>query len=378
MSPIKLVPSIAIAVGVTAAVGAVAIPATAATVVNAKVVSSTKVEFTATKGKADSLTVTLSGRTVTFDNKVTVKAGKGCKAVKNDVTKVTCTTTGTTAWVTVSLGDKNDSVRNNTGIGMSVWGGPGTDTITGGPKNDYLHGGDNWDKIWGSGGNDQIWGDAGGDSLDGGVGNDTIDGASGNDLILGRDGDDDVLDGPGNDRVYGGGGDDFLFQSNLGTGTDKDLLSGGAGADDAVSYFIRGTGVTADADGVTGDDGQKSEGDSVGADVEILQGGDGNDRLVGTSRDDILLGSFGTDTLSGAAGDDILVGEDGGDSLNGGANTEIGDYCDEDLLDTVVGCEFWLTDEVSAAGARAGQSAKTKDAVAELVRTAAALKSALK
>ncbi|HEX8347543.1 MAG TPA: hypothetical protein VF657_22840, partial [Actinoplanes sp.] len=201
MSPIKLLPSIAITSGVVvvagAAVGFGVIPAMAATVVNAKVVSSTKVEFKATAGKADSLTVTLSGRTVTFDNKVTVKAGKGCKAVKNDVTKVTCTTTAATDWVTVSLGDKNDSVRNQTGLGMSVWGGAGTDTITGGPKNDYLHGGANYDRIWGSGGNDYIWGDAGGDSLDGGVGDDSIDGAAGNDLILGRDGDDGILDGSG-------------------------------------------------------------------------------------------------------------------------------------------------------------------------------------
>jgi Ca2+-binding RTX toxin-like protein len=372
-----LLPPIAITVGVVAAAGAVAVPAMAATVVNAKVVSSTKVEFKATAGKTDNLTVTLSGRTVTFDNKVTVKAGKGCKAVKNDVTKVTCTTSAATEWVTVSLGDKNDAVRNQTGLGMSVWGGTGTDTITGGPKNDYLHGGANYDRIWGSGGNDRIWGDAGGDSLDGGVGDDSIDGAAGNDVILGRDGDDEILDGAGNDRVYGGGGSDFLFQSNLTTGTDKDLLSGGAGDEDAASYYIRETAVTADADGATGDDGKKGEGDSIGSDVEGLQGGNAGDRLVGSARSDILVGSPGNDTLIAGASDDVVVGEEGSDSLDGGTNTEVGDYCDEDFADSIVDCEFYLSGAPTTESARAGLSASRQAAVSTLSRKAEALSAGL-
>jgi hypothetical protein len=224
---------------------------------------------------------------------------------------------------------------------MSVWGGAGTDTITGGPKNDYLHGGANYDRIWGSGGNDQIWGDDGGDSLDGGVGNDIIDGNAGNDLILGRDGDDDLYDGAGNDRLYGGAGElDILYSSYEGTGTDKDLLSGGAG-EDGVTYELRGTAVTADADGKTGDDGRKGEGDSISTDVEDIGGGWGNDRLMGTSRSDLLFGFFGDDTLTAAGGDDWVLGSYGVDNLDGGSNFAVGgDTCDGEPGENVVNCEL--------------------------------------
>ncbi|HEX8348058.1 MAG TPA: calcium-binding protein, partial [Actinoplanes sp.] len=200
--------------------------------------------------------------------------------------------------------------------------------------------------------------------LDGGVGNDIIDGNAGNDLILGRDGDDDLYDGAGNDRLYGGAG-------------ELDILSGGAGIEDAVSYYYRGTAVTADSDGATGDDGRKGEGDSIGSDVEGLQGGDGGDRLIGTSRDDVLVASFGNDTLTGSAGDDILVGEEGSDSLNGGTNTEIGDYCDQDFADLMVDCEFYLTGEPTTTSARASSAASREAAVSTLSRKAEALSTSL-
>ena len=80
---------------VTVAVTVIAVPAEAAATGVAKVYNSTKVEYRAASGKANSVTVTRSGRVVTIDDKVAVKAGKGCKAVRGDKTKVRCTTSKT-------------------------------------------------------------------------------------------------------------------------------------------------------------------------------------------------------------------------------------------------------------------------------------------
>jgi hypothetical protein len=38
--------------------------------------------------------ITRSGNTITIDDRVAISAGKGCKKVKGDKTKVICTTTG--------------------------------------------------------------------------------------------------------------------------------------------------------------------------------------------------------------------------------------------------------------------------------------------
>src|SRR3954468_24463833 len=67
-------------------------PAMAASAGAAKVVGSATVQFNALMGKANSLTITISGRTVTLDDSVAIKPGKGCKGVKGDKTKVKCTT----------------------------------------------------------------------------------------------------------------------------------------------------------------------------------------------------------------------------------------------------------------------------------------------
>ena len=50
----------------------------------------------------------------------------------------------------------------------------------------------------------------------------------------------------------------------------------------------------------------------------IITGGDGRDRLIGGSGDDVLLGQKGRDRLNGRRGDDILIGGKGEDKLNGG------------------------------------------------------------
>jgi Ca2+-binding RTX toxin-like protein len=287
--------------GVSALTGVslmVAGPAEAATAGTAAVVGTT-VQYTAAGSKTNTVTATRSGRVVTIDDKVTVKAGKGCKAVKGDVTKVRCTTARTPTRIVVSLGDRNDTLVNKSDLRVNAYGGGGNDTLTGGSGDDYLDGG------------------AGHDRLTGAAGNDRIDGKSGNDRLDGGRGFDELIGYSGNDRVYGGPDADNLHEGNDPSGPDADFLSGGAG-DDSVLYHLRDKAVTADADGVIGDDGTKGERDTIATDVETLYGGFGNDKLKGTARRNILLGGDGNDNLTGLGGDDVLDGGRGADLLDGG------------------------------------------------------------
>src|SRR5690242_17116101 len=74
----------------TVSVGGLAAPAYAVTAGVVSVVKTTQIQYNASASKANSVVVTRSGRTVTIDDVVALKAGKGCKAVSGDKTKVRC------------------------------------------------------------------------------------------------------------------------------------------------------------------------------------------------------------------------------------------------------------------------------------------------
>lgn len=151
-----------------------------------------EISFTAAKGQANRVVVTRSGRTTTFDDVVAIRAGRGCKAVRGDRTKVRCTTVKTAGAYVASLGDRNDTFTNKTSVLSFVEGGTGNDTLTGGSGTDYLYGEAGKDKLYGNGGNDKLYGGAGNDIIRGGAGNDTIEGGAGSDNIAG---------GPGRDQI---------------------------------------------------------------------------------------------------------------------------------------------------------------------------------
>lgn len=125
----------------------------------------------------------------------------------------------------------------------------------------------------------------------------------------------------GDDNIHGGPGDDILRGDS-----GKDQFWGGGGRD-GVTYYGYAEGVTADADGVSQDDGAAGEGDTIASDVEDLYGGEGRDRLYGNSAVNYINGNgesdwiqgFGSvDTLAGSDGDDTVLGGEGGDFLYGG------------------------------------------------------------
>lgn len=135
-----------------------------------------------------------------------------------------------------------------------------------------------------------------------------------------------LVGGAGNDTLFGGAGDESLEG-----GPGADSMFGGGGKD-VATYRDHGNQVFADLDGATGDDGVAGEGDTVGGDVEGIEGGSANDILTGDNANnqidglggnDIILGLGGNDTLSGDDGDDTLRGGDGNDVIHGRAGDDV-------------------------------------------------------
>ncbi|MEU8655302.1 calcium-binding protein [Actinoplanes philippinensis] len=325
----------------TLATGVVAVPAQAASTGVVVVRGKRTVEYQAGSGRQNNVVVTRSGRTITIDDRVAVKPGKGCRPVKNDKTKVTCTTAKTPTEIRIFTHDRNDVVVNRTDVRLVANGGTGRDRLTGGPRGDNLAGG------------------SGDDILVGGAGDDTLLGDSGNDRVYGGAGDDGLFGERGRDRLEGGAGFDFLEGDDPALGVAADVLLGGPD-EDSVSYGSYRKPLTIDLDGSARDDGQAGEHDTVGADIETVFGGWGSDRITGNAADNFLRGSGGNDILLGGAGNDYLDGDSdrdrlyGGsgddeligdedsravDRLDGGTNSPAGDACRPDSRDTKVGCE---------------------------------------
>jgi VCBS repeat-containing protein len=57
--------------------------------------------------------------------------------------------------------------------------------------------------------------------------------------------------------------------------------------------------------------------------VNTINGNEGNNRLTGTSRNDVINGNGGNDRLNGGSGDDTLNGGAGKDELNGGSGNDV-------------------------------------------------------
>ncbi|WP_349601045.1 cadherin-like domain-containing protein [Azospirillum argentinense] len=232
-----------------------------------------------------------------------------------------------------------------------IVGGSGNDTLTGGAGADTLIGGDGDDRFYFDDADAPLQGGAGfdtavvqgnvGASLDlaacsieqayGGGGNDSligsgallglaINGRDGDDLILGSAFNDTLTGGNGSDTLIAGDGDDVLYID-----ADDALVSGGAGFD---TVYVQGDGnLTLDltASGIervfsgAGNDILTATGSVT---LVEINGGAGNDLLVGSAFDDTLRGDAGDDTLFGGAGNDVLVGGGGNNVLFGGAGDD--------------------------------------------------------
>jgi Ca2+-binding RTX toxin-like protein len=177
--------------------------------------------------------------------------------------------------------------------------------------------------IVGTEGPDFLSGTPGPDVIFGLGGDDGIEAGEGNDVICGGGGNDTLQDAPGNDYVDGGDGNDVIGSAGKQENSfadGPDTFRGGSGID-MVYYYDRIAGVTASLDG-SPNDGEPGEGDTISTDVENLGGGQGDDHLIGDSRDNILNGFLGGDEIQGGDGDDVLYGWEGKDTLLGQAGQD--------------------------------------------------------
>jgi len=248
-------------------------------------------------------------------------------------------------------GGGDDTIRGNNGI----------DVIEGGDGNDVLFGGSTFD--------DTLLGGAGNDTLEA-VGGGLIDGGSGDDLFVVRNGnvigdtntgDSDLFDGgAGNDtfdasnetsRAYtidlgaqtidrGAVGARTVqivdFEHLIGTGLDDTLnaggqsgttIEGGNGNDSIIGGFN-----SQDLRGGRGDDtidGGVAAGSSIG---DLIDGGFGNDSILGADGSDTIFGGRGDDTIeandgnndvSGGKGNDRILAGSGNDTLDGNAGDDL-------------------------------------------------------
>jgi len=150
-----------------------------------------------------------------------------------------------------------DFINGNLG-GDILNGNQGTDTVLGGRGDDIVYGGQDGDEVNGNLGADLVNGNRGNDTVHGGQDNDTVHGGQDEDLLFGDLGDDVLRGDLGNDTLAGGAGaDTFAFGAGSGHDTISDFnfgegdrigLAAGAswtvssnGAGDAVITFSAGT-----------------------------------------------------------------------------------------------------------------------------------------
>lgn len=223
-------------------------------------INGTTLPYTAASLQANDLTLSRDGDQFMVDDSVALGAGAGCNQTL-DPTVITCAALGITD-VEINVGNLADEVTKTADVEATILGGPGADRIDAGPGGSHLFGGPGADVL--IGGADQDW-------LDGGSGADTMNGGAQTDTVL---------------------------------------------------YTNRTASVVASANGALNDDGEIGEGDSIGADVERIFGGSGNDNLTGNASVNRLNGNGGADTLDGGAGSDIVNGGAGDDALLGGAGND--------------------------------------------------------
>jgi Ca2+-binding RTX toxin-like protein len=277
---------------------------------------------------------------------------------------------------TVSV-DESNGVFTDT-IQTTLAGGPGDDILSGGSGAETLVGGDGNDRIDGNKGNDLALMGAGDDTFvwDPGDGSDTVEGQDGNDTMLFngaaaaehvdlsangnrlrffRDAGNITMDTAGVEQVDFNalGGADVVTVHNL-SGTDVKRVNvdesnpagSGTGDGQADQVIVEGTN---NADNITavGSNGATRVGGLSAAvtitgaepanDTLSIDALDGNDRVSaaglaasagkltidGGNGNDILIGGGGDDVLTGGAGNDLLIGGPGQDNLDGGAGNNI-------------------------------------------------------
>jgi Ca2+-binding RTX toxin-like protein len=232
---------------------------------------------------------------------------------------------------------------------ISMFGLAGNDTLTlsevngalpkamlfGGIGNDVLIGGSGNDHLFGQAGNDTMLGKGGADFLFGGANNDTLTGGDADDQVFGESGMDLMIWNPGDDTdLNEGGADTDTIQVNGGNGTETFTLTANGTRvrfdrlDPAPFSLDIGTSENLVLNANGGDDSFSATGNLAALIQLTIDGGTGNDTL---------LGSNGSDLLFGGEGDDFIDGQQGNDVAFLGAGDDVFQWDPGDGSDTVEG-----------------------------------------
>src|SRR5688572_21460106 len=269
--------------------------------------------------------------TVSRDAAGTLRVNNGAVTIVGTTATVTNTTL-----IRMSGSGGNDNLAFDETNGAlpkgSLSGGSGNDTLTGGSGADTLDGDSGNDVLLGKGGNDRLLGDFGNDALTGGVGTDGAFGQAGDDRMIWNPGEGSDLNegGDGIDTVEVNGGDAAEAFSVLGVGTrvlferiDPLPFTIDIGGSEKLVLNARG-----------GDDSFFGGAGLATLMSFTIDGGAGNDTLVGTDGADTLIGGDGKDFLDGNAGADVALmgtgddvfrwdGGDGSDVVEGGSGSDL-------------------------------------------------------
>jgi Ca2+-binding RTX toxin-like protein len=298
-------------------------------------------------GNADQITVSLSGSTVLVDGLPAQTSIVGQEAANDtlqinglggaDNINASALPAGQIK-LTIDAGNGDDTVIGSQGADFII-GGDGNDTITGGRGDDVaLLGADDDTFIWNPGdGSDTVEGQGGTDTLifNGANISEHIDiSANGGRVRFTRDVANIVMDINDVEKIafHALGGADTITVNDL-TGTDVqqvaiDLSASGGGGDGAADTVI--VNGTAGADPVIiSQNGQNIVVDSLSAQVTI-SGQDAGDALVinGLGGDDVINASALAAgaiklTINGGLGDDVIIGSAGNDIVSGGDGDDV-------------------------------------------------------
>jgi Ca2+-binding RTX toxin-like protein len=325
----------------------------------------------------DHITVTGSGTQVSVTGlpaQVTIDGSEGANdrlvinaLAGNDIIDASALAAGVIG-LTVDAGDGNDTIIGSQGNDTLI-GGAGNDTITGGRGDDVALMGDGDDKfIWNPGdGSDVVEGQGGTDTLEfnGANVNEKVDiSANGSRVRFTRDVANITMDLNGVEHIQFNalGGADTITVNDL-TGTDTNLVAidlaaaGSTTGDGAADQVIvngtagndtikiersggvitvnglaaqvtiahaEGANDTLTVNGLGGDDTIDASALPANAINLVLNGGDGNDQIIGSAGNDTVIGGRGNDVALMGKGDDTFVWNpgDGSDTVEGQAGTD--------------------------------------------------------
>ena len=179
--------------------------------------------------------------------------------------------------------------------------------IQGDRSNNLLRGGSGNDKILGRAGQDSLFGGLGNDRIRGGKGNDELVGGAGRDSLFGGSGHDKLKGGDGSDSLAGGKGNDTLVGD-----AGRDTLNGGKGFDRVkvstqknlriTNKFLVGQSkdrlISIEAAQISGNAADnKLSAIKFSNGMVTLEGGAGDDTLIGSKQNDVINGGLGLDEL---------------------------------------------------------------------------------